>query len=35
MDTSGEGYKALTEAEMVKGVELTPFHFFYRTKTLL
>lgn len=35
MDTSGEVDKALTEAKVVKSVELTPFHFFYRTKALL
>lgn len=35
MDTSGVGGQALTDAKVVKGVELTPFHFFYRTKILL
>lgn len=33
MGTVGEG--DMTEAEVMKGVELTPLHFFHRTKSLL
>lgn len=35
MDTLGEGDRPWLRPRWLKGVELTPLHFFHRTKTLL